>query len=183
MARDKDLGRRLLVTLIDRYAVEEPLSVWGVIPLDEQVLSEGFRDITYGNFANAINIAASWLQERLPPPTCDFQTIAYVGPKDVRYPIIAVAAAKLQRKVGLHYVYIHIYNTKSSSYSCHHRSLLVVPKRISLEPPSAKSIYMEDHSAPTSSRYYRQTGRSNSCRYLHFPTFYGNPLHQAFRTT
>ena len=102
MVRDKHLDRRLLVTLIDQYAVTEPSSLWGVIPLDEHDLSEGFRDITYGNFANAINIAASWLQDRLPPPMCDFQTIAYVGPKDVRYPILAVAAAKLKRKVSVH---------------------------------------------------------------------------------
>lgn len=109
MVRNKDLGQRLLITLIDEYANTERSSVWGVIASDERDLSKGFKNITYGNFANAINLASRWLQDHLPPQTCDFDTIAYVGPKDVRYPIIAVAAAKLKKKVSLHYVYESMY--------------------------------------------------------------------------
>ncbi|KAF1969230.1 hypothetical protein BU23DRAFT_477741, partial [Bimuria novae-zelandiae CBS 107.79] len=91
----------LLVTLIDQYAATELSSVWGAIASNENDLSQEFKDITYQKFANAISLAATWLQDHLPLPTCDFQTITYVGPKDVRYPIIAVAAAKLKKKLLL----------------------------------------------------------------------------------
>lgn len=99
MATETQLGCRLLVTLIDQYAATDPSPVWAVVPTDEGDLSKGFKDITYREFANAINIAAAWLQDHLPPLEQDFETIAYAGPKDVRYPVIAVAAAKLRRKV------------------------------------------------------------------------------------
>jgi hypothetical protein len=99
MVRDQDVGHRLIPTLIDQYAATEPPPVWAVVPADENDLSKGFKDVTFRNFANAIDHAAIWLREHLPQPLREFQTVAYVGPKDVRYPIIAVAAAKLRIKV------------------------------------------------------------------------------------
>ena len=99
MATKTQLGCRLLVTLIDQYAATEPSPVWAVVPVDEGDLSKGFKDMTYREFANAINIAAAWLQDRLPHFEQGFETIAYAGLKDIRYPIIAVAVAKLRRKV------------------------------------------------------------------------------------
>lgn len=99
MATKTQVGCRLLVTLIDQYAATVSPSVWAVIPVNEDDLSQGFREITYREFANAINVTTAWMQDHLPPPQQDFETIAYAGPKDVRYPIIAVAAAKLKRKV------------------------------------------------------------------------------------
>lgn len=179
MAGDEHSDRRLLVTLIDQYAVTEPSSVWGVMPLDEQDLSKGFRDITYENFANAINIAASWLQENVPPPSCDFQTIAYVGPKDVRYPIIAVAAAKLKKKVGV--FRSNVSNADSLSCFYPHPSLLQVLKRILLAPQNVKSIFTAHHSALKSLRCC-QTTQCSPGGYPHFPTYYGSLLYRTSRT-
>lgn len=98
MNPDEEAGARLLVTRIDRLATELS-SVWASIPVDNENLSKGFQDITYTAFANAIDRAAFWLHDQLPPAAGPFETVAYSGPKDIRYPILAVAVAKIGRKV------------------------------------------------------------------------------------
>lgn len=94
-------GKRLLPVLIDQYAHETPPRTYASIPIDAEDISRGFRDISYAEFAQAINRAASWLDEHLPPAREPFETIAYVGPKDLVYPVLAVAAIKVGRKVRL----------------------------------------------------------------------------------
>lgn len=93
-------GRRFMPTLIDERAQQEPDSVWVSIPIDEHELSKGFKEITYSQFANAVNHAVHWLSENLPPSPESFQPFAYAGPKDLRYPIFAVAAGKLEKMVS-----------------------------------------------------------------------------------
>lgn len=90
---------RLVVTQIDEYARVDPSRVWAALPVDDNDLSKGFKDVTYRELANAINHASSWLQATLPHAQSSFETIAYAGVKDARYPILAVAAAKVGRKV------------------------------------------------------------------------------------
>ena len=97
--RQVETGRRLLPMAIDQFAAEEPNKVWASIPRSDE-LADGFRDITYREFADAIDRAAWWLEtvvgkggHRL------FETFAYTGPKDLRYPIIAIAAIKIEKKV------------------------------------------------------------------------------------
>ncbi|PVI01653.1 putative AMP-binding enzyme [Periconia macrospinosa] len=92
---------RLVVTQIDEYAQTDPSRVWAAIPIDDDDLSKGFKDVTYTDFANAVGHACAWLEATLPPSQTPFETIAYAGVKDVRYPILAVAAAKIERKLLL----------------------------------------------------------------------------------
>ena len=111
------IGERLIGRLIDEYAANDPTRVWASIPVDDNDLSRGFQDITYKQFANAINHAAWWLKGQLVAknkdngngsPTETF-TFAYAGPKDLRCPIIAVAALKLGNQVTstlFHYKYL-----------------------------------------------------------------------------
>lgn len=94
------VGSRLLVSLIDWYAANDPSRIWASVPIDEHDLAKGFQDITYESFANTINHAVAWFNEYLPSPVEPFETAAYSGPKDWRYAVIAVAFAKLERKVG-----------------------------------------------------------------------------------
>ena len=91
-----------MVAQIDQYSENDPSRVWASIPLDEEDLAKGFRNVSYRDLVNAINLTASWLRDHLPPATGPFETIAYIGPKDVRYPIVAAAAAKIERKVRRH---------------------------------------------------------------------------------
>ncbi|KAL8827612.1 MAG: hypothetical protein Q9191_003075, partial [Dirinaria sp. TL-2023a] len=92
-------GQRLLATVIDYYADHEPDRVWVSVPLDDADLARGFKDITYKQFADAIDRAAWWLEQTL--GVCSegtFETFAYSGDKDVRFPILGVAAVKVGRK-------------------------------------------------------------------------------------
>ena len=96
----KETGRRLITSLIDEIARDYPSRIWASIPKDNSNLSKGFRDITFKEFANAINHAAHWLKESLKGERISYETLAYGGPKDLRHPIIAVAASKCEKKVS-----------------------------------------------------------------------------------
>lgn len=94
------VGKRLIVATIDALVESNPDRVCFSIPQDDRDLSKGFRDITCRQFANAINHAAHWLESTLPTPdNTSFEVIGYQGPNDLRYPILAVAAAKVGKQV------------------------------------------------------------------------------------
>lgn len=90
-------GQRFLVSLIDQHAKVKPDDAWVSIPVDDEDLNKGYKDITWSQFANAINHAVKWLRQSLPAAVFSqpFQAFGYVGPKDLRYPVLTVAAAKL----------------------------------------------------------------------------------------
>lgn len=92
-------GKRLIVSLIGQYAVDEPEKLYASMPRNEEDLSQGFKDITYSQLANAISNASWWLESTPRKSNGSFETFAYVGPKDLMYPILAVAAAKVGRRV------------------------------------------------------------------------------------
>ncbi|MCJ1347965.1 hypothetical protein MMC31_006195 [Peltigera leucophlebia] len=91
-------GKRLIVSLIDQCAADEPEKLYASVPRNEEDLSQGFKDITYAQLANAINHASWWLDSALGKSNGSFEPFAYVGPKDLMYPILAVAAAKVGRR-------------------------------------------------------------------------------------
>jgi hypothetical protein len=94
---NRDYGKRLLPHVIDQAAKESPQRHYAMIPNSEK-LSDGFRELNCQQFANAIHRTAWWLDAKLGP--CEtFKTMAYTGPKDIRYIILAVAAIKVTRKV------------------------------------------------------------------------------------
>lgn len=103
------IGERLIGSLIDDYAANDPTRVWAAIPIDDNDISQGFQDITYKQFANAINHATWWLKRELEIKNrgdvngnpAETSTFAYAGPKDLRCAIIAVAALKLEKKVSI----------------------------------------------------------------------------------
>ena len=100
MASNEKHGKRLIASLIDSHAINDPGRAWASVPQDDNDLSKGFVDLTYKQLANAINHASWWLEKSLDPAMASFETIAFAGPKDLRYPIIAVAAVKTGRKVA-----------------------------------------------------------------------------------
>lgn len=95
-------GERIITSLIDAIANEDPSRAWASIPQDDDDLSKGFVDISYKQLANAVNHAAWWLKDNLTGEISVFETIAYAGPKDLRYPILAVAASKSGKQVNAH---------------------------------------------------------------------------------
>ena len=93
-----DCGKRLLPVVIDEYARNEPDRAWASIPYDDWDLTQGYEDVTYEAFANAINKLA-WLIERRVGRSETFETIAYLGVPDIRYHMMEMAVCKTGHKV------------------------------------------------------------------------------------
>jgi hypothetical protein len=98
MASELPRGHRVLPAIIDDYAKVAPDKIYAVIPVNDDDLSQGFKNITYEQFANAVNAASWWLESTL-GQSSSFETFAYYGLRDLRYTILVIAAAKVQRKV------------------------------------------------------------------------------------
>ena len=93
-----DYGHRLIPQLIDERAESNPQgSVWSV-PKSSN-LADGFRDISYGQVARAVNKVAWWIDEHVGKSTT-FEKLAYTGPPDLRYSILTVAAQKTGHTVS-----------------------------------------------------------------------------------
>ncbi|KUJ07624.1 acetyl-CoA synthetase-like protein [Mollisia scopiformis] len=92
-------GRRLVPVVIDEIAQNDPERVFASIPKTTD-LSEGYVDVTYDAFSRAINRAATFL-ERTFGRSGSFETLAYLGPFDVRYYILACGASKVGYKLLL----------------------------------------------------------------------------------
>ncbi|KAL8652126.1 MAG: hypothetical protein Q9210_002877, partial [Variospora velana] len=98
MGSNAPYGQRLLARVIDDYAAKQPDRAWVTVSRSDD-LTQGFIDITFRRFAKAIDRTAFWLEDRLGASHGSFETFVYAGDKDIRYPIMAVAAVKVGRKV------------------------------------------------------------------------------------
>src|SRR4051812_32218320 len=90
-------GRRLLPITIDAIALSDPEKTWASIPKSSN-LSDGFRDISFGMFANAINRLAWFIEEKLGRSET-FATVMYMGVPDIRHFMVIIAAMKTGYKV------------------------------------------------------------------------------------
>ena len=90
--------RDLVPNLVDKRAALTPDTVYSEYPVSTLSYAEGYRKITYREFANAVNGAAQWLVATLGPGK-DFETISYIGPNDIRYPALILGAVKAGYKV------------------------------------------------------------------------------------
>ncbi|CAI7663889.1 unnamed protein product [Penicillium manginii] len=82
----------LIPHTIDYYAQEDPDRVYAEYPRSPFTYDDGFTQVTYHSFANAINGIAWWLTDNLGPG--DGETLAYVGTNDIRYPALVFGAIK-----------------------------------------------------------------------------------------
>jgi hypothetical protein len=73
-----DIGKRLLHVTIDKIAAETPDRIWASIPRSNN-LSDGYRDVSFATFANAINRLSWFLKSNLGPGLKIFTTVAYIG--------------------------------------------------------------------------------------------------------
>lgn len=95
-------GKRLLPTVIDEIARDEPNRIWASLPINDYDLSKGYEDISYATFANAINKLA-WLIVSTVGRSSDFDTVAYLGVPDVRYHMIQVRLRSVAWVCSAHY--------------------------------------------------------------------------------
>lgn len=84
MSDKVSFGRRLAPIVVADIAREQPHKLYGSIARTSNP-QDGFDDMTYLRFANAINRASWWLERTFGRSTT-FETIAYSGPFDLRIP-------------------------------------------------------------------------------------------------
>lgn len=98
------LGKQLLNNIVDGAARTTPDSVYAELPRSPVDLSQGFRQVTYREFANAINGIAWWLHNSLGPSKA-FETLTYIGPNDLRHNVLLLGAVKVGYKVRVNAIY------------------------------------------------------------------------------
>ena len=91
--------KRLLVRIVDYLAAEKPQLLYAEFPRSPTTYADGFQSVTYGAFADAINGIAWWLHDTLGLGK-NFETLAYIGPNDLRYPALILGANKAGHKVS-----------------------------------------------------------------------------------
>ncbi|KAI0394176.1 nonribosomal peptide synthetase [Xylariaceae sp. FL0594] len=93
-------GRRLLPQLVDEVARTDPDRECFSIPRSASDPAQGWKPVTWKQYANAVNHVAGKIIENCgPAPAGAFPTIAYIGPNDARYVVIVLAAVKAGYKV------------------------------------------------------------------------------------
>ena len=73
-----DYGHRLIPSLVDEYAKNDPDYVFAKIPRTTN-FADGLQEITISTFARAVDEVA-WRCEHLFGKSTNFDTIAYIGP-------------------------------------------------------------------------------------------------------
>lgn len=89
----KCLGE-LLPHTVDRLARENPSAPYGLWPVAQASYEDGFRTIDYGQFANLVNGLAWWIRDNIGTSQNEEKVLAYVGPNDVRFTALLLAAVK-----------------------------------------------------------------------------------------
>lgn len=90
--------KQLLNHVVDTRAREDPHAIYAEYPVSTTGYEQGFLKVTYPDLANAINGIAWWLHNTIGPGK-EFETIAYIGPLDVRYNALLLGAVKAGYKV------------------------------------------------------------------------------------
>jgi acyl-coenzyme A synthetase/AMP-(fatty) acid ligase len=99
---DVSPGKRLLLPLLERIAQIDPERIYASIP-KTNYLKDGYREVTYRELACAVNRAAGWLEDTY-GRSSTFETLAYMGPSDIRYFIFVLAASYVGYKVRLQWL-------------------------------------------------------------------------------
>ncbi|KAI2642228.1 putative NRPS-like enzyme [Xylaria nigripes] len=82
-----------LPQIVDQVARDDPDYVFGSWPVDLTSYSAGVRHITYAQLANIVNGLSWWLVQQLGSDR-EGEVLAYVGPNDVRFMALVIAAIK-----------------------------------------------------------------------------------------
>ena len=108
-------SEQLLPVILDNRAKFDPKGVWAKYPISSTSYAQGFRSATHLEVAQAVDKVA-WILEESLGRSQNFETIAYLGPNDLRSTIIVLAGIKAGYKVGS----ISILGNRSFSDHCRH---------------------------------------------------------------
>ena len=96
---DMACGERTVPGTIDNIALSTPDKIWArYLATPEDFQAGIFHDVTFSSLAHAVNNMA-WLLDASFPQRGPLDTLAYSGPSDIRYYIVACAACKCSMKV------------------------------------------------------------------------------------
>jgi hypothetical protein len=86
---------RLIPHVVSNNAKKTPEKIWGSLPKSNSDVSQGYEDVTFARLNYAVTRACEWLVDNIEPHRkSKFEPLAYVGPPDSRYIILAIAAIK-----------------------------------------------------------------------------------------
>jgi hypothetical protein len=97
MTESPEYGERLLPQVVDYHASKTPNRIYGSYAIASDI-SQGFRNVTMKEMASAVNCLAWWVKDNI-GTSKSFETLAYMGITDLRYPIMCLAAIKCGFKV------------------------------------------------------------------------------------
>lgn len=90
--------KQLLVNIVDNLAATKPDAAYAYLPVSPNGYEEGFKKLSYKQFANAVNGLAWWLTAELGKGNL-LQTLIYTGPNDILQNATILACAKAGYKV------------------------------------------------------------------------------------
>ena len=157
-------GHRLIPQLIDDGAKHNPDASFWSIPRSSN-LADGFRDINYAQVAGAINRAAWWIDENVGRSTT-FEALAYMGPPDLRYAILTVAAQKtghtVSHRSAKHVRELYLSLVGFLLFTLEHHGSALAPLRIRELPTvhhsSHSFIHSHAHTGQARNANFRDTG-------------------------
>ena len=86
-------AKQLLPNIVDGMARTRPEAIYAQIPNSFTSYDSGYRKISYRDLANCVN-GLAWLLTQQLGPGKDCETLAYVGPNDIGYVCMILAAVK-----------------------------------------------------------------------------------------
>ncbi|KAH8703109.1 putative AMP dependent ligase/synthetase [Talaromyces proteolyticus] len=93
-------SQQLLPVVLKNRAQQNPQGAWAQFPVSDQTYASGLQTATNWQVNHAVNRVA-WLLDDWFGASSDFETLAYIGPFDLRYYIIVIAAIKVGYKTFL----------------------------------------------------------------------------------
>jgi hypothetical protein len=157
-------SNQLLPTILDNRARTNPHGIWAKFPVSPTTYGSGFRSATHLEVANAINKVA-WLLDEHFGKGKDFETLAYLGPNDLRYTIVVVAGIKAGYKAS--YMSVPSIGSDNHRRFCHLLGIAQLATFLFSHGSNAKLWSLLLRSFHASRRYSKSTAREN-CR---FPVF------------
>lgn len=86
-------SKKLIPNLLEDGAKSIPDRVWAKFLVSNTTYEHGFRAATYSQMLNAVNKVA-WILDQSIGKSTAFDTLAYLGPNDLRYHIVLLAAIR-----------------------------------------------------------------------------------------
>ena len=128
--------KELLVHRVDHLAHTNPDALFAEFPVLSNSYDNGFHKVTYSILANAVNAVAWWLEATLGRGK-SFETLAYVGPNDLRYTAFTLGAVKTGYLVRLYQIWV-LYKNRARLTLCIDALCMPAQPRGS----SGKSLYV-----------------------------------------